>query len=328
MTVRPVIKRLDPITLSCESGGDTLILAELADDLMKKARANMDKLKEFLKKLAESGYSAKVQAQVKKLAEAAVDENTGEEKAAAVIAELEGMAKTLAAAEDEGKKAAAPAAAATPAAPTAAPAQASAPAKTLSEDELEALVAKKLAEAEQAKAQQAQAREANEKLLAEEIGKAEGLSDELKKELAEGAKTLLADHATEAQVKQLAQHQINMGNRMAAASSLAAMGYSVAGSPHITVPDEGAKQLSQIYQDKLKQSTLSGSLNFTDQDSPFAKKVLSEFDRIFARELHAERKLLSGGEMDIPNKNRLPNDYTHRRRGTADQLHAGQQAYV
>ena len=183
LTVRPVIKRLDPITLSCESGGDTLILAELADDLMKKARANMDKLKEFLKKLAESGYSAKVQAQVKKLAEAAVDENTGEEKAAAVIAELEGMAKTLAAAEDEGKKAAAPAAAATPAAPTAAPAQAAAPAKTLSEDELEALVAKKLAEAEQAKAQQAQAREANEKLLAEEIGKAEGLSDELKKEL-------------------------------------------------------------------------------------------------------------------------------------------------
>ena len=53
LTVRPVIKRLDPITLSCESGGDTLILAELADDLMKKARANMDKLKEFLKKLAE-----------------------------------------------------------------------------------------------------------------------------------------------------------------------------------------------------------------------------------------------------------------------------------
>ena len=44
-------------------------------------------------------------------------------------------------------------------------------------------MAKKLAEAEQAKAQQAQAREANEKLLAEEIGKAEGLSDELKKEL-------------------------------------------------------------------------------------------------------------------------------------------------
>ena len=121
----------------------------------------------------------------------------------------------------------------------------------------------------------------------------------------EGAKALLADHATEAQVKQLAQHQINMGNRMAAASSLAAMGYSVAGSPHITVPDEGAKQLSQIYQDKLKQSTLSGSLNFTDQDSPFAKKVLSEFDRIFARELHAERKLLSGGEMDM-NRSQLP----------------------
>ena len=305
LTVRPVIKRLDPIMLSCESGGDTLILAELADDLMKKARANMDKLKEFLKKLAESGYSAKVQAQVKKLAEAAVDENTGEEKATAVIAELEGMAKTLAAAEDDGKKAAAPAAAATPTAPTAAPAQAAAPAKTLSEDELEALVAKKLAEAEQAKAQQAQAREANEKLLAEEIGKAEGLSDELKKELSEGAKALLADHATEAQVKQLAQHQINMGNRMAAASSLAAMGYSVAGSPHITVPDEGAKQLSQIYQDKLKQSTLSGSLNFTDKDSPFAQKVLSEFDRIFARELNAERKLLAGGEMDM-NRSQLP----------------------
>ena len=75
LTVRPVIKRLDPITLSCESGGDveTRVLAELADDLLKKAKQTMNKWQDFLKKLADAGYSAEVQAGIKKLGEALLD---------------------------------------------------------------------------------------------------------------------------------------------------------------------------------------------------------------------------------------------------------------
>lgn len=297
LTVRPVIKRLDPITLSCEPDGDVMILAELADDLLTKARANMNKLQALLKKLAAAGYSEAVCAQIKQLGEAAIDENTEEARADAVISGLEAAAKTLAEGELATKKLAEvpekPAEKQTP------------PAKTLSEDDVAMLVAKKLAEDKQAQAQSAQARADAEKLLDEEIGKAEGLSDELKKELAEDAKALLPQGTTEAQVKQLAAHQVRMGNRMAASSALAAMGYNVAGTPHITVPDAGAKQLSQIYQEHLKKTDLAASLHLAGNESPFALKVLSEYDRIYARELHAEHKMLAGGEMDT-GRTKLP----------------------
>ena len=303
LTVRPVIKRLDPITLSCESGGqvDTHVLAELADDLLNKARANMNKLQALLKKLADTGYSAAVQTHIKSLGEAAIDENTDDARVAAVVAQLEATAKTLAEGEKSAKKlseapVAASVAPAAPAAPTAKPA--AEVQKTLSEEDVAALVAKKLAEDKQAQSEAVQARAAAEKLLSEEIGKAEGLSDELKKELTEDAKALLPEGATEFQVRQLAQHQVNMGNRMAASSALAAMGYSVAGTPHITVADNGAKQLGQVYQEHLKKTDMAGSLNLTGKDSPFVQKILSEFDRVFARELHFEHKQLAAGEMD------------------------------
>ena len=132
LTVRPVIKRLDPITLSCESGGDveTRVLAELADDLLKKAKQTMNKWQDFLKKLADAGYSAEVQAGIKKLGEALIDENTPDDKAAAVIAQLEGQAKQLAAAETQAKKLAEP----EPEKKVAAPAAAKAPPRCAGRD--------------------------------------------------------------------------------------------------------------------------------------------------------------------------------------------------
>ena len=294
LTVRPVIKRLDPITLSCESGGDveTRVLAELADDLLKKAKQTMNKWQEFLKKLAAAGYSAEVQASIKKLGEALIDENTPDEKSDAVIAQLEGQAKQLAAAETQAKKLADP----EPEKKVAAPA-----AKVLSEADVADLVAKKLAEAAQAAAQKQQARADAEKLLSETIAAEKGLDDELKKQLSEEAAALLPEGATEAQVKALAQHQITMGNRLAANKALAAMGYHVAGTPHITVPDEGVKQLSEIYTDNLKKTGITLSFTAADKLHPFTVKVLSEFDRLFARELNAERKLLAGTQTDMAN---------------------------
>ena len=297
LTVRPVIKRLDPITLSCESGGDveTRVLAELADDLLKKAKQTMNKWQDFLKKLADAGYSAEVQAGIKKLGEALIDENTPDDKAAAVIAQLEGQAKQLAAAETQAKKLAEP----EPEKKVAAPAAA----KVLSEDDVAALVAKKLAEAEQAAAKKKQARADAEKLLSETIAAEKGLDDELKKQLSEEAVALLPEGATEAQVKALAQHQITMGNRLAANKALTAMGYQVAGTPHITVPDEGVKQLSEIYTDNLKKTGIALTFAAADKLHPFTAKVLSEFDRLFARELNNERKLLAGTQTDMANAN-------------------------
>ena len=104
LTVRPVIKRLDPVTLSCESDGQTFVLSELADDLITKAKQKMDKLQQFLKKLAEAGYSQTVIDSIKELGEASINENTDDATASAVITKLEATAKKLAQGEEAAKK--------------------------------------------------------------------------------------------------------------------------------------------------------------------------------------------------------------------------------
>lgn len=303
LTVRPVIKRLDPVTLSCEADGQTYVLSELADDLITKAKQKMNKLQKLLKKLADAGYSKTVLAGIKELGEAAINENTDDAAAEAVMAKLEATAKMLAQGEEDAKKLAQANQAAASAGNQADAGKKSLaepdPEKKLSIDDVNDAVAKALAAREEDAKKLAQTRADNEKLLSEEIGKAEGLSDELKKELAESAKVLLPDHATEEQVKALAAHQIDMGNRMAAAKQLAAMGYNVAGTPHIVVPDEGVKQLSGIYGEQLKKTGIP--LALAVETSPFVAKVLSEFDRHFARELHAEAKMLSGTQTDMRN---------------------------
>lgn len=301
LTVRPVIKRLDPVTLSCVSGGTTLVLSELADDLITKAKENMDEFKKFLKRLSDAGYSDTVVAGVKALGEAAVNENSDGDTVKNVIAELEKTAKTLAQGEADAKKLAEQNKQAKE--PNSdgkkALAEPGAAAKTLSAADVDAAVAKALAARDAQAEKLAQSRAENEKLLADEIGKAEGLPDALKKELAESAKKLLPDHASVEQVKALAEHQVQMGNNMAAAKQLAALGYSVGGTPHITLPDNSVKQLSGIYGENLKKTGIA--LALSEKTSPFAEKVLSEYDRIFARELHAEAKMLAGTEMDLRN---------------------------
>lgn len=307
LTVRPVIKRLDPVTLSCESDGQTFVLSELADDLITKAKQKMDKLQQFLKKLAEAGYSQTVIDSIKELGEASINENTDDATASAVITKLEATAKKLAQGEEAAKKLAD----ATPAA--GAPAEGK-PAegkkslsepdntKTLSIDDVNDAVAKALSAREEEAKKLAQSRADNEKLLAEEIGKAEGLDDDLKKELAESAKALLPDNATAEQVKALAENQIKMGNQIAAAKQLSALGYTVGGTPHITVPDEGVKKLSGIYTENLRRTNIA--LALAEETSPFVKTVLSQFDRMFARELDAEAKMLAGSpQTNIGNTN-------------------------
>ena len=306
LTVRPVIKRLDPVTLSCESDGSTLVLSELADDLITKAKQKMNKLQQLLKKLADAGYSKTVCASIKELGEAAINENTDDAAAEAVITKLEATAKTLAQGEEDAKKlAAAKPAASEPAANEGKMALSEPdPAKTLSMDDVNAAVAKALAERDDEAKKLAQGRAANEKLLSEEIGKGEGLSDELKKELAESAKALLPDNATAEQVKALAEHQIKMGNQMTASKQLAALGYTVSGTPHITVPDESTKQLSGIYTENLKKTGIA--LSLADKTSPFVNMVLSEFDRMFAREIHTEAKMLSDSTQGNMGNTNLP----------------------
>ena len=293
LTVRPVIKHLDPVTLSCEAGGDvkTFVLAELAEEILIKARANMDAIKQLKKKLSDLGYSDAVITKIIKLAEACISDDTPADKVLATVSELEGTAKTLAESE-------------TAATQAASQSQANVPASqgvTLSEDDIASIVSKKLAEAEQNTRQQNADREAQLKKLSDTILAADGLPDDVKKKLAEDAKSLLMPGASDEHIAAVAANQIQHGHSVVAARQLSELGYQVGGTPHISTPDSTVKKLSQIYQDNLRRS--GASLVLAEKTTPFVEKVLSEYDRVYGPQLAAEHKILASGETGTVNTN-------------------------
>ncbi|WP_230368805.1 phage protease [Paludibacterium denitrificans] len=98
LTVRPVIKRLDPVTLSCDSGADTpvLIHPELARTLLSEAQANMNKyLQALLARLKAKQLSQQVLDTVKQLGEAALASCTTDADAEALCTQLEEQTVTL-----------------------------------------------------------------------------------------------------------------------------------------------------------------------------------------------------------------------------------------
>ncbi|MTD32399.1 hypothetical protein [Paludibacterium denitrificans] len=102
-------------------------------------------------------------------------------------------------------------------------------------------------------------------------------------------------------VRALAQSQIETGNQITAARQLSAIGYGPTGTPHITVPAEGPKKLSEIYREHLARTESAYTLNLDPkaQLHPFCARVLSEFDRIHGYQLDAELKVLSQGATDM-----------------------------
>ena len=291
LTVRPVIKHLDPVTLSCEAGGDvkTFVLAELAEEILIKARANMDAIKQLKKKLSDLGYSDAVITKIIKLAEACISDDTPADKVLATVSELEGTAKTLAESE-----AAATQAASQPQGNTSVN-----QGVTLSKDDIANIVSKQLAELEQNTRQQKADREAQAKKLAATIMAAVGLPDDVKKKLAEDAEPLLMPGASDEHIAAVAANQIQHGHSVVAARQLSDMGYQVGGTPHISTPDSTVKKLSQIYQDNLRRS--GASLVLAEKTTPFVEKVLSEFDRVYGPQLAAEHKILASGETGTAN---------------------------
>ena len=241
----------------------------------------MDAIKQLKKKLSELGYSEAVIGKIIKLAEACINDDTPADKVLLSVAALEDTAKTLAEAEvaaagphqDAGKQT---------------------QSKTLSEDDIANIVSKKLAEAEQQNRTLAADRDAQLKKLSDTIMAADGLPEDVKKTLAEEAKSLLMQGASDEHIAALASHQIQHGHSVVAARQLSDMGYQVAGTPHVSTPDNSVKQLSQIYHDHLRKA--GSTLTLAEKDTPFVAKVLAEFDRVFGHALAAEHKILAAGE--------------------------------
>lgn len=289
LTVRPVIKHLDPVTLSCESDDDTPILIhpELAKTLLSEVKDTMKKhllaLRSALeaKELSEGAIVA-----ILATAEKALAHTTTDDEAKALCAEFETSAVTLANLIVGGGTI-----------------QLSMSGTGLTADQVQAQIAKALADQAAAVKTLADTTESRRKLLADTINAAQGISDDAKKSLTESAINLVTAAYSEDQIKALAQILIESENKVANAIKLANIGYLVTGDPRLSVLDESTKQLSQIYADHLKKtdSYANGGIKLSDKASAFLNKVLSEFDRINGRQLAEEAKLLSGGQTTMSN---------------------------
>ncbi len=283
LTVRPVIKRLDPVTLSCDSGADSpvLIHPELAQTLLAEAEANMNKLlKALLERLAAKQLSQTVIDTVKTLGEQTLPLAADEAGQQQIVGQLETHAVTLSEAMTS---------AAGGAAPTIQLSM-----TTAGNVDVAAEVTRILAERANSARQLAEATDSRRKLLSDTIHAAAGLDDALKKVLSESVAKLVDGSWSEDQVRVLAQSQIEAGNREVAARQLAQLGYQPHGTPRIAVVDEGVRQLSELYRDMLGRTSMAGKLHLDTKapQHPFVALVLSEFDRLHGAQLENERKIL------------------------------------
>jgi hypothetical protein len=110
---------------------------------------------------------------------------------------------------------------------------------------------------------------------------------------------------TEDQVVRLAEHQIALGNKMAAAAKLASMGYQgPSGSVHISVDESNkVKALQESIDKRLGIADMADSRRYAAtggqlqaENKALAERVLAEFDSRHAAELAHEAKLLASGD--------------------------------
>jgi hypothetical protein len=292
LTVRPVIKGLDPVKLSVSAASNELPIL-LHPELQKTLLSEIQTMwKEHVKRLAQSlvakGLSAAAIeclsiAAEKCLSEASV---TDEKVAEAVLAQFEASAVQLSQQLAGGGVI---------------QLSVNAPAQTI---DVAAAVTKALAEQRASDAaavkQLSDDKAAAAKLLSDKIN-ASGLSDAAKKTLCEQGTTLLMPGWGDAQITTLSEMLLSQGNQQAAAKQLAALGFAPAGSVRFSMPDEGAKQLSGTYTDMLKRTSTfsSGKLKLAEKVSPFVDEVITQFDHINAYAIAEEVKMLAGGETNM-----------------------------
>lgn len=296
LTIRPVIKRLDPVQLSeaLHPSGPVLIAPGLVRELTESLEMTMNKwLIELQRRLAQKNLA---EAQTKALCEAY---NTAAKALGEDEAGLEALVKQLSEAADALKQA-----------PAGAPVQLSVTAGIGAEGVAEA-VSKALAERDNAAKQLAERTGTLQKLFDDTLAAtAKGLSEATLKQLG-NARDVIAPTMTEAQVKQLAESQAKLGEQLEAARQLSALGYgSMAGSPRVSVDESNTvKKLAEDVRKGLRATGVAGlRLGEDDKLGAFGTKVLAEFDRVHAPSLHREARMLADGIVDTGNMN-LPSSF-------------------
>lgn len=275
LTIRPVIKKLDPISLSEQSGGGEaaiLLHPKLLSELINEVKDTMNKhLEELKKQLAAKGLSETAITAVISLAEKAMTGMTDDVQMKALCDAFAAESKKL----TEGGPVTVQVAGGLTAA------------------DVNAAVVKALSEQADAAKKLAETQAGNVKLLGDhiaEVGKT--LSEDTRKELVEGLTPAITADMAPAAVKALAEVQVKMAEKAEANKQLSAQGFHFRGNAHITV--DSTNEVLKL------QETIDRRLGITPpKDSPNAdlvNKVLAQFDAQNGAQLSREHKHLAGGD--------------------------------
>ncbi len=304
LTVRPIIKHLDPVTLSAADpqDDDTAKLAVHPSLLKHLEQTDMNKhLKALRDKLIALGMNDAQMAPI--LAAATKQLEADKDDDAKCLALVDGFAaagqacvdqiKALAQGGNAGTVTLAPTftigAGADPAAITAA---------------VNAAVTRTLAEQATAAANDQAALAGKVKLLSDTIGASKTLSDEEKATITAEMTPLVTKDLSEAQVKGLAEFALSQAARTSAAAQLALLGYRPAsGSVHLSV--DGGNQIKALQEQvdrRLGLTGLDASVRFERtggqllaRNKAFAEKALAHFDALRGADLDREHKMLAAG---------------------------------
>jgi hypothetical protein len=289
LTTRPVIKRMDPVTLAEGTGTTPVFLhPELIRQLSESLeQTTMKWLEELKRRLAQRKLG---EAQITTLTGAfeATAKNLGEDDAAlqALVEQFDTVGKQLA---EAGATGAITLHLADPAY------------KVLSAADIIKLMDDREAARLASATKLATDKAAKVKLFSDTLTAATGLGDDTRKLLSANVDGLITGEMSDAQVKSLAENQIALGNQIESSKQLASLGYPIrSGSTHISVDDSNQiKTLSENVRKGLQQTqeAFEGKLVFAEPDkqSPFIKKLLAQFDNEHAYQLHQEAKMLAGG---------------------------------
>lgn len=296
LTVRPVIKKLDPVRLSEGLPGPVLLHPDL---LFKLSQEFHTMHKEYLKRLTAylTGLllAQPVVAQLASTFEEAAKE-LGEDKARldALYTQFESTGKTLS--EQIGDKS------------VTLSITAPESGRRLSEEDVKRLLADDRAARDQEAKTLAEKHTANVTLFNKLLSESEGLKnlDEDSKKALAAAADLITSDMTEAQVTKLAEHQIKLGNDLLVNRQLSSLGYNPRGSVQITQTDQRTAQgLQETILNGLKTSSAFGlgKLKLSEKEHPFVTRVLAEFDALNAPRIAEESKQLAGGSTAIADTN-------------------------
>lgn len=179
--------------------------------------------------------------------------------------------------------------------------------KKLGEDDIRRILAEEEKKRTDANKKLAEDKQAHIDLFKRMLDEAEGLkslSEDQSKELGEAVDLITAEMSQD-QVKQLAEHQIKIGNRMAVSRQLGNMGFAgPQGTVHISLDESNnVKQSQETIDRRLGLLDMSESRRYAktdgklqDDNKQFAEKVLALYDRMHAAQLAKEHKMLAAGD--------------------------------